>query len=70
MQTIPIVILTARSEEADVVAGLNLGADDISPNPSAPKCWSLAFVRFSAVYSPAREKAGRGGMRCSKFTSS
>ena len=32
---IPIVMLTGRAEEADRVMGLELGADDYSPSPSA-----------------------------------
>jgi two-component system phosphate regulon response regulator PhoB len=34
---IPIVILTARSEESDVVAGLELGADDYITKPFSPR---------------------------------
>ena len=31
----PIIMLTARTGEADRVTGLDLGADDTSPSPSA-----------------------------------
>jgi DNA-binding response OmpR family regulator len=34
---LPIVILTARDEEADRVAGLELGADDYVPKPFSPR---------------------------------
>jgi two-component system phosphate regulon response regulator PhoB len=34
---IPIVILTARSEEVDIVTGLELGADDYITKPFSPK---------------------------------
>lgn len=34
---IPIVILTARAEEADIVAGLELGADDYVSKPFSPR---------------------------------
>lgn len=34
---IPIVMLTAKSEEADVVAGLELGADDYITKPFSPR---------------------------------
>jgi two-component system phosphate regulon response regulator PhoB len=34
---IPVVMLTARGEEADVVAGLELGADDYIPKPFSPR---------------------------------
>lgn len=35
--TVPIVMLTARDEEADRVAGLELGADDYVPKPFSPR---------------------------------
>ena len=34
---IPVIMLTARGEEADRVAGLNLGADDYVTKPFSPK---------------------------------
>ena len=41
---IPVLMLTARSEEADVVAGLELGADDYVTKPFSPRVL-LARVR-------------------------
>ena len=35
--SIPIIMLTARSEEADVVTGLELGADDYLTKPFSPR---------------------------------
>ena len=37
LANIPIIMLTARSEEADRVAGLELGADDYVTKPFSPK---------------------------------
>jgi|SRR5579875_97145 len=34
---VPVVMLTAREEEADRVAGLELGADDYVPKPFSPR---------------------------------
>jgi len=34
---IPIIMLTAKGEEADIVTGLELGADDYMPKPFSPK---------------------------------
>lgn len=34
---VPIIMLTARGEEADRVAGLELGADDYVPKPFSPR---------------------------------
>jgi len=41
---IPIVMVTAKSDEADIVAGLELGADDYITKPFSPKVL-LARVR-------------------------
>ncbi len=35
-KAIPVIMLTAKSEDADIVAGLEMGAEIISPNPLAP----------------------------------
>lgn len=35
--SIPIIMLTARSEEADIVTGLELGADDYLTKPFSPR---------------------------------
>lgn len=36
-ERLPVVILSAKGEEGDVVAGLELGADDYVPKPFSPK---------------------------------
>ncbi|MBN2455157.1 MAG: response regulator [Sedimentisphaerales bacterium] len=36
-QNIPIIMLTAKGEEADIVTGLELGADDYVAKPFSPK---------------------------------
>ena len=43
---IPIIMLTARGEEADVVAGLELGADDYIAKPFSPR---VLAARVKAV---------------------
>ena len=43
---IPIVMLTAKGEEADIVAGLELGADDYITKPFSPK---VLIARLRAV---------------------
>jgi two-component system phosphate regulon response regulator PhoB len=40
----PVIMLTAKGEEADIVAGLNMGADDYVTKPFSPKVL-LARVR-------------------------
>ena len=36
-QTIPIIMLTAKGEESDIITGLELGADDYITKPFSPK---------------------------------
>lgn len=43
---IPIIMLTAKGEEADVVTGLELGADDYIPKPFSPR---ILIARIRAV---------------------
>ncbi len=45
-RSLPIIMLTARGEEADIVAGLNLGADDYITKPFSPK---ILVARIRAV---------------------
>lgn len=56
---IPIVMLTARGDEADIVTGLELGADDYITKPFSPR---VMLARVKAVLRrrtqrPAEEKA-------------
>ena len=44
LQHVPLVMLTAKSEESDIVSGLELGADDYVTKPFSPKVF-LARVR-------------------------
>jgi DNA-binding response OmpR family regulator len=48
---VPIVMVTARGTEADVVAGLNLGADDYVVKPFAP---AVLVARVAALLRRAR----------------
>jgi DNA-binding response OmpR family regulator len=52
--TVPIIMLTARDEEADRVAGLESGADDYVPKPFSPR--ELA-ARVKAVLRRAEPQA-------------
>jgi two-component system, OmpR family, alkaline phosphatase synthesis response regulator PhoP len=36
-QTLPVILCTARGEEADIIAGLELGADDYVVKPYSPR---------------------------------
>lgn len=52
LRTIPVIILTAKSEEIDVVLGLELGADDYVAKPFSPK---VLFSRIKAVLRRMKE---------------
>ncbi len=45
-QHIPIVMLTAKGEDSDVIAGLDLGADDYVTKPFSPR---VLMARLNAV---------------------
>ncbi|EFH10323.1 response regulator receiver domain protein [Pseudoroseomonas cervicalis ATCC 49957] len=56
---VPIIMVTARGEEADRVVGLELGADDYLPKPfSRPEL----LARIRAVLRRAQAGANRAGM--------
>lgn len=52
--TVPVLMLTAKGDDADRIAGLNLGADDYVPKPCSPG--ELA-ARLRAIL----RRVGRGG---------
>ncbi len=52
---VPIVVLTARGEEADRVMGLELGADDYLAKPFSPR---ELLARIRAVVRRSKGKAG------------
>ena len=49
---VPIVMLTAKGEDADIVAGLELGADDYITKPFSPR---VLIARIKAVLRRNRE---------------
>jgi len=44
--TVPILMLTARGEDADRIRGLELGADDYVPKPCTHGYWRRAYGRY------------------------
>jgi two-component system, OmpR family, alkaline phosphatase synthesis response regulator PhoP len=52
---IPIIMLTAKGEEPDIVAGLNMGADDYVTKPFSPK---VLLARVQAVLRRAEAERG------------
>jgi len=61
--TIPVVLLTARSTENDVLLGLYLGADDYLTKPFSPR-ELVARVRAVLRRSRARTDASGSAARC------
>ncbi|MEK7477617.1 MAG: response regulator [Candidatus Coatesbacteria bacterium] len=56
---IPIVMVTAKGEESDIVLGLGVGADDYVTKPFSPK-ELLARVKAVLRRGPLREERGEG----------
>lgn len=52
LKNIPVIILSAKGEELDVVLGLELGADDYISKPFSPK---VLFSRIKAVLRRSKE---------------
>ena len=52
LRSIPVIILTAKGEELDMVLGLELGADDYVAKPFSPK---VLFSRIKAVLRRSKE---------------
>lgn len=66
-KNIPIIMLTARSEEDDIVAGLNIGADDYVTKPFSPKVL-IARVQSILRRTPS-EDSEQGGQQRNKIIS-
>jgi len=52
LKNIPVIILSAKGEELDVVLGLELGADDYVSKPFSPK---ILFSRIKAIFRRGKE---------------
>jgi two-component system, OmpR family, alkaline phosphatase synthesis response regulator PhoP len=61
-KTLPVIMLTAKAEENDVIAGLDLGADDYITKPFSPK---ILVSRIKSALrrgaGQAEEESGKGG---------
>ena len=62
---VPIIMLTARSTEDDVLAGLTLGADDYVTKPFSPR---ELVARVKTVLRRAGGARESGPLRCGPFT--
>ena len=60
MEDVPVVVLTARREEADRIKGLELGADDYLTKPFSPQ---ELVLRIGAVLRRVQAAAVRSGGR-------
>ena len=57
---IPIIIVSAKGEEADIVSGLELGADDYVPKPFSP---SILLARVRAVLRRSKQAVEEDGLK-------
>lgn len=58
-RAIPVIMVTAKAEESDVVLGLGMGADDYLSKPFSPK-ELIARVKVVLRRAPLREESGGG----------
>ncbi|MCB9878522.1 MAG: response regulator [Planctomycetes bacterium] len=58
-RSIPIIMVTAKSEESDIVLGLGIGADDYIAKPFSPR-ELIARVKVVLRRGPLREQSGGG----------
>lgn len=68
LKSIPVIIISAKGEEIDIVLGLELGADDYVAKPFSPK---VLFSRVRAVLRrgiESPEKAPKTINFCGQFT--
>jgi DNA-binding response OmpR family regulator len=68
---LPVIMLTARGEEADRIVGLELGADDYVTKPFSPRELAArvrSVLRRSAVQAPAAEVIAFGDVELERET--
>jgi len=58
-RSIPVIMVTAKSEESDVVLGLGIGADDYISKPFSPR-ELVARVKVVLRRGPLRDQSGGG----------
>ncbi len=64
--TIPVILLTARADEADRIVGLEIGADDYVVKPFSPRellARVKSVLRRVHMLPPSRDRAGTGTKR-------
>ena len=64
---IPVIILTAKGEEADMVTGLEMGADDYLAKPFSPR---VLLARIKAVLRRRQDRRPKTTSRSSSTNSS
>jgi two-component system phosphate regulon response regulator PhoB len=67
-ENIPIVMLTAKDEESDIVTGLELGADDYITKPFSPKVLIARIKKILQRSRPAEDKKDKNVIRIQQLT--
>ncbi len=62
--TLPVLMLTARGDDADCVAGLELGADDYVAKPCTPRTLAARLRAVLRRTTPAAGERGGGPLSC------
>ncbi len=65
--SVPVIMLTARTAQADRIDGLNAGADDYLPKPFAPE-ELLARIRAVLRRAGKTDRAGDPALECGSLT--
>ena len=65
---IPIIMLTAKSEESDVVIGLQMGADDYIPKPFSPTVLTARIKAFTRCISDVKRSLKRSSRETEEIT--
>lgn len=71
LATLPVIMLTAKSEDADVISGIELGADDYITKPFSPRQLVArvgAVLRRVARKDPGTETATEGPLEIGGLT--
>ncbi|WP_421694539.1 response regulator [Aestuariivirga sp.] len=68
LSTVPILMLTAKGDDVDRIAGLNLGADDYVPKPCSPGELAARIRAILRRVTPAGTATGQDALQAGALT--